>query len=80
MADFDVQTLRATAFALVGAFALAAGALVSEPGTEELGGVEVVLEVADDVGGADALGLVDGWIDHSLALLFPDGIGIGEGQ
>lgn len=60
VANLDVETLRAAALALEVAFAGATGALIGEPGGEELGGVEVRLEGADDVGGGDALGFVDG--------------------
>lgn len=69
VADLHVETLGAAALALVGAFAGATGALVSEPGGEERGGVEVRLEGADDVGGGDALGFVDGYLSfHSISL------------
>lgn len=68
VADLHVEALRAAALALVGAFAGATGALVGEPGSEERRGVEVRLEGADDVGGGDALGFVDGYLFIALVV------------
>lgn len=60
VSDLHFQSLVAAPVALVLALALAPGALVVEPGLEELRGVEVFLEVAEDIGGGDALWFVDG--------------------
>lgn len=73
MAELHVDVLLA-AFALeLGFAALGAGsffALGFEPGGECVGGLEVVLEFADYVGGGDALGFVDGFFAQLSLLLY----------
>lgn len=60
MSDLYLDFLLAAAVLLELIFAFAAVALILEPGSEELGGVEVLLAFAEDVSGCDALGLVYG--------------------
>jgi hypothetical protein len=55
---FDFLLAAAVLLELV--FAFTAVALILEPGGEELGGVEVLLAFAEDIGGCDALRLVNG--------------------
>ena len=59
MADLDLDALVAPAFALVVGFAIAAGALGFEPGSQEGGGVEDALQVADYLRGGERRGFVD---------------------
>jgi hypothetical protein len=56
---FDFLVLVATAVLLVAALSLAEVFLSLDPWLEKLGGIEVALEVAEDVGGGDALRLVN---------------------
>jgi hypothetical protein len=57
---FDFLVLVTPAVLLEAALLLAEGFLCLNPWLEELGGVEVALEVAEDVGRGDALRLVNG--------------------
>jgi len=59
--ELHVQLFLAAAAALVAGFAGEAGGLGGEPGREEAGGVEVGLEVAQDLGGGEVGGFVYCW-------------------
>ena len=65
MADLDLNGLALfpapALLLLVVGFAVAAGAFGVQPGLEEGGGVEMGLDVADDLGGGYTAGLVDCW-------------------
>ena len=60
MADLDLDALVAPAFALALRFDIAPGTLGFDPGSEEGGGIEDALDVADGLGGRDGGGFVDG--------------------
>lgn len=60
MADLDLDALVAAAFALALGFDVAAAALGFEPGGEEGGVIEDALEFADDLGGGNGGGFVNG--------------------
>lgn len=62
MADFHLDSLVFPPITLVPFFAVATVLFGGDPGGEQGGGVEVVLEVAKGLGGGDAGGFVDGWV------------------
>lgn len=63
MSDFYIDVLvpaLAGEFRFAGGGTGALGALMLDPGAEKLGGFEVRLQLADNIGGGNALGFVDG--------------------
>lgn len=60
MSDLHVHALVSATTALEIILALAPVALVFNPRPECLGGIEMLLELADHIGGGDALGFMNG--------------------
>ena len=60
MTNFDLYALVSSSFALILAFAFSNGSFSCDQWREEAGGVEMFLEVADDLGGRDRWWFIDG--------------------